>query len=148
MDKIRVLIVGGQSRSGLALRALFEGRSEFLPTVLVRRQVAARAGERIVTVSDYFSVPDEILRQTDSVVNLAGVTTGKSRQDFWPPNVEGPLRLAEAAKAAGVRHFLQLSSLSVYGGAEAIGPGTLESPTSPYGQSKLAADRGLLALGD
>jgi len=54
-------------------------------------------------------------------------------------------RLMSAATAAGVERFVQVSTSSVYG-ASAIGPETAPTePVSPYGVSKLAAEKLLLA---
>jgi len=57
-------------------------------------------------------------------------------------NVNGTLRILEAATNAGVRRVIAASSSSVYGGAEQLP--TVESvvpmPRSPYAVSKLAAE--------
>jgi len=58
-------------------------------------------------------------------------------------NVTGTLNLLEAARRAGVERFIYASSSSVYG--EQLDPAKHENmccePTSPYGVSKLAAER-------
>jgi dTDP-glucose 4,6-dehydratase len=66
-----------------------------------------------------------------------------SAEPFLTTNVLGTLRLLEAARAAGVRRFLQVSTDEVYG---SLGPtGAFEestplAPRSPYAASKAAAD--------
>jgi len=54
--------------------------------------------------------------------------------------------LAEKAKSAGIKKFIQLSTIAVYGNATHITATTPESPVNPYGKSKLEADIKLLAL--
>lgn len=55
-------------------------------------------------------------------------------------NIVGTQRLLEAAHAAGIAHFIHISTSSVYG-REATGPeNALLRPCSPYGITKLAAE--------
>jgi nucleoside-diphosphate-sugar epimerase len=80
-----------------------------------------------------------------TIINCAGLVKG-SESEIWQANVEHPFKLAEIAKAVGVRNFVQVSSFSVYGPAERIGPNTLLNPINYYGKSKLAAEEKLLHL--
>jgi len=80
-------------------------------------------------------------------VNFAGITSG-SEAELQVVNVEGPALLARAAKAAGIKHYIHISSLSVYGRTENVSAQTPEAPLSAYGRSKQAGDAKLLALAD
>lgn len=65
-------------------------------------------------------------------------------------NTDLPIRLARVAKAAGVRHFVQISSAAAIASVGALGE-TISDQTSPrptgaYGRTKLEADRALLGL--
>ena len=65
-------------------------------------------------------------------------------------NVDGTMRLARIAKQVGVERFLFASSCSLYGAANSrmvTEDGAL-FPITPYGESKIAAERGLSLLAD
>ncbi len=66
----------------------------------------------------------------DAVVNLVGVLHGRGANSFAAIHVEGAARVAQAARAAGAKTFVQMSAL----GAD---------PDSPaeYGRSKAAGER-------
>jgi nucleoside-diphosphate-sugar epimerase len=65
-------------------------------------------------------------------------------------NLDGTLRLAEAAKQAGVERFLFASSCSLYGaaGSAAVGEDAELTPVTPYGETKALAERELSRLAD
>ncbi|MGH7513961.1 MAG: NAD-dependent epimerase/dehydratase family protein [Gemmatimonadales bacterium] len=65
-------------------------------------------------------------------------------------NLDGTLHLAEAAKQAGVERFLFASSCSLYGaaGSLAVTEDADLFPVTPYGESKVSAERGLSLLAD
>lgn len=63
-------------------------------------------------------------------------------------NLEGTLALARAAKAAGVPRFLFASSCSLYGaaGSAGVAEDAELTPVTPYGETKVLAERGLSQL--
>ena len=65
-------------------------------------------------------------------------------------NHEGTVRLATAAKSAGVERFLFASSCSLYGasGSGAVAEDGNLCPVTPYGETKVFAERDLSALAD
>jgi dTDP-glucose 4,6-dehydratase len=89
----------------------------------------------------------------EAVVNFAAEShvdrSILSAEPFLDTNVVGTLRLLEAARAAGVRRFVQVSTDEVYG---SLGPtGAFEettpvSPRSPYSASKASADQFVMAF--
>jgi dTDP-4-dehydrorhamnose reductase len=89
----------------------------------------------------------EVIPQGSTVVLCVGTPTGDD-ESIKQANVETPLAWANAAKAAGANHVVQLSSFAVYGGVEQIDLCTPEQPVEAYGISKLLADRSLAALAD
>ncbi len=65
-------------------------------------------------------------------------------------NIDGTLHLARAAKQAGVTRFLFSSSCSLYGaaGSVAVAEDAELNPVTPYGESKIVAERELAVLAD
>jgi len=63
-------------------------------------------------------------------------------------NLDGTLALARAAKAAGVERFLFASSCSLYGaaGSAAVAEDAELRPVTPYGETKVMAERELSLL--
>lgn len=69
---------------------------------------------------------------------------------FRSTNVLGTLNLARQAADAGVKRFIFISSIKVYGEETSLGrcyaADDLSAPVDPYGISKLEAEKGLLQL--
>lgn len=92
------------------------------------------------------------LAGVDTVYHLAartddGTTPVGDEGEFHRVNFEGTRRLFEAAAARGVRRFVYASSVKAMG-AKIEGRAdedTPEQPTTPYGMSKRAAEKFLLA---
>lgn len=87
----------------------------------------------------------------DSVVHLAGIPgDGASEAEYRASNVGLTERVGRKCLADGVPHLVFMSTAHVYGpGAGAGGPidlGTEPAPATPYGRSKLEAERRLGAL--
>jgi nucleoside-diphosphate-sugar epimerase len=92
------------------------------------------------------------LEGVDAVIHSAGFTHGMSgvpEDDYRLLNTEATISLARAARRAGAKRFVFLSSIRAQSGpvvetvlTEADEP----NPTDAYGRSKLAAERGLAEL--
>lgn len=143
-----IAVVGGASSAAMAFRKRLARSGHSATKILVRRPVPALEGESILVVEDYFSPPAEALSDIHTVVNFAGLTGSHPEAAFRSVNVDGPVRLAAAAKSRGASRFVHISSLSVYGRALDIDRTTPEAPSTDYGRSKQAGDRELLRLAD
>lgn len=90
----------------------------------------------------------------DAVLHLAALSNdplGNFRpQTTFSINFEGTLRVARAAKAAGVERFVFSSSCSNYGasGSDVINENGRFNPVTPYGESKVRSEQALAELAD
>lgn len=72
----------------------------------------------------------------DAVIHIAGLITARSRADFERVNVAGTAAMIDAARRAGVRRFIHVSSLAAR-----------EPDLSDYGWSKARSERLVAASG-
>ena len=104
--------------------------------------------------SDMRDVSPAILGGYDAVVCLAAVSNDPlgdlNPAATYSVNLDGTLALARAAKRAGVPRFLFSSSCSLYGaaGSAAVAEDAELFPVTPYGESKVSAERELSLLAD
>lgn len=89
----------------------------------------------------------------DVVFHVAGIAhadvgkvTEEIKQKYYDINTKLAVETAKKAKLAGVRQFIFMSSMIVYGGAEHITSSTKPKPANFYGDSKWQADCGIRAL--
>lgn len=89
----------------------------------------------------------------DVVFNVAGIAhlkeTKQNRQLYYDVNRDLVVKIAKASKEAGVKQFILLSTMSVYG--KLTGYITKDTPVNPqnnYGNSKAQADRIIAAFED
>jgi len=95
----------------------------------------------------------------ETILHLSALVHQKESQpadEYFRVNYKQTIDLAKAAKLNGVRHFVFFSTVAVYGlngyldGEEEyiITEESKCNPVDPYGESKLSAEIGLLALED
>jgi nucleoside-diphosphate-sugar epimerase len=86
----------------------------------------------------------------DIVLHTAAIVKeGGSPKDFYEVNVGGTLNMAKAAKDAGVKTFVHLSSVMVYGfnfPNQVAEAGPLCGENNPYCQTKIESEKELLKL--
>ncbi|WP_034536988.1 NAD-dependent epimerase/dehydratase family protein [Carnobacterium inhibens] len=92
----------------------------------------------------------------DVVVHVAGIAhqdTKVNQEDlYYKINTDLTIELANKAKSSGVKQFIFMSSMIVYGASSKIGETkvitreTIPEPINFYGNSKLLAEKGILPL--
>jgi UDP-glucose 4-epimerase len=131
----------------------------FLPNLYSREAKIARwerlSSPNLVKIefdlrSDDFSPLSKY--KIDSVINQAAmpglIADWANFAPYYDSNISGLNRLLEFTKNLNLKSFIQASTSSVYGKL-AIGSESQDlNPTSPYGVSKLAAEKLLLAYND
>ncbi|MDR6113328.1 MULTISPECIES: NAD(P)H-binding protein [unclassified Sphingomonas] len=111
-------VVDRAAGSGLSLRAL------------TRRAQPSRAG--ITWIAGALDKPESLatlVEGADAVLHIAGVVNAPDRAGFVAGNIDGTRAMVEAARAAGIRRFVHVSSLSAR-----------EPDLSTYGWSKRQAE--------
>lgn len=92
------------------------------------------------------------LKSYGAIIHLAALVhqmQGAKKEEYFRINCDLTLALAKKAKKDGVKHFIFMSTIKVYGEETTKIPLNEESPchpNDPYGESKLAAEEGLLAM--
>ena len=110
------------------------------------------AGELVLAVGAESSIDDwaAALGGVDAVIHLAAIAHQGAEPDLEAlisVNVHWPVRLFKAAAQAGVRDFVFLSSIKVFGD-RSLRPLRVEDAYAPddnYGESKVHAEQALLA---
>ena len=144
MSGKKVLVIGGNS---FIARVFMKDRKETLNLRPVARNTTGFSNE--ILVDDYGNIPDQAFQWAETVINFAAIVHEPKIKDediYREINYKLPLSLAKASKNAGCRHFIQISTIAVYGGAQKIDKDTKTQPITPYGIYKLKADLELAEL--
>lgn len=92
----------------------------------------------------------------DAIFHVAGIAHQDAKADqeelYYKVNRDLTIEVAQKAKAEGVKQFIFMSSMIVYGASSKIGEtkvitrDTVPEPINFYGNSKLQAEQGILPL--
>jgi NAD dependent epimerase/dehydratase len=156
LDGAKVLVTGGDGfigshlveqlvRQGAKVRALAQYNSfnfwGWLEDVPCLNDVEVVTGD----VRDPHCC-QELVKSVDVVFHLAALIpipySYRAPDSYVDTNVRGTLNLCQAARAAGVRRFVQTSTSEVYGSARyvPIDESHPLTPQSPYSATKIGAD--------
>lgn len=143
-----VLVTGGSGFLGrAAVRHLLQSGARvrsFQRNSRQRPDVDVRIGD----VRDPVAIA-EALRGVDVVIHAAGlahVFRHAESAPFADINAGGSEVVARASVSAGVRHFVHVSSVAVYGSSErGAHEAPVTPPPGPYGRSKAEAEERVLA---
>ncbi|NTW72267.1 MAG: NAD-dependent epimerase/dehydratase family protein [Eubacteriaceae bacterium] len=135
----RILVTGKNSYIGTSLKTWLEAQPD-------------RYAVELIDVKDD-SWKEQDFSKIDVLFHAAGVAhikeTIKNRDLYYTVNRDLAYEIAQKAKTQGVKQFIFLSSMSVYGVEKGlIRRNTPLKPNSNYGKSKLQAEALLAALAD
>ncbi len=115
----------------------------------LRRAAALPAGVVPIVTGD-LAQQAPILRDVDVVIHAAGLghRRGVAAAEWRRDNVEAAVNLARAARAAGVRRFVLVSTAYVLGRVrdEVVTDDTPPNPMDDYAASKLEAEQAVAAV--
>jgi nucleoside-diphosphate-sugar epimerase len=155
---MRILVAGDRGYIGAVLVPLLRGAGHDVDGLDLGLYEGCDLGPALEAsagaLSDIRDVAACQLTGYDAVLCLAALSNDPLG-DLEPAatysvNLDGTLHLAQAAKEAGVERFLFASSCSLYGaaGSAAVAEDADLYPVTPYGKTKVEAERGLSLLAD
>jgi nucleoside-diphosphate-sugar epimerase len=136
----KILINGANGVLGARLMSLADG-NELVAGI--RQDRGHFAEYKLIDSDGHFA--NGSLDEVEAIINCAGRVVG-TEAELKRANVDHPLQFAKAARIAGVKQFVQVSSFSVFGDAHIIDGSTRLQPINSYGESKLSAENALLSL--
>ena len=137
--KKKILVTGKNSYIGESFKSYLETLSDFY---------------EIDNIDTRSMKPDStIFKGYDVIFHVAGIAHVKETEEnkhlYYEVNRDLTIKIAKSAKEAGVKQFILLSSMSVYGLTTGhITKNSIPNPINAYGKSKLQADIAVKAMAD
>lgn len=133
---LRLAITGGTGFVGKTVVSLACAQEVELNALTRRAQEICAGVTWIDGALDHDESLSDLMAQADAVLHIAGVVNAPDRAGFKAGNAAGTLAVVRAARAAGVKRFIHVSSLSAR-----------EPQLSHYGWSKRRAEQIVMASG-
>ncbi|MEP3050185.1 MAG: NAD(P)-dependent oxidoreductase [Erythrobacter sp.] len=133
---MKLAITGATGFVGQAVLDAIAADTHFAHALTRRSQPAQRGVQWISGDLENLSALEELANGKDAVIHIAGLTNTPDPNEFDTANVEGTRNVIAAAKSAGVKRFVFVSSLSAR-----------EPHLSAYGASKARAEELIEASG-
>ncbi|MEV6339685.1 SDR family oxidoreductase [Nocardia vinacea] len=126
---MRVVIAGGHGKIALLLGKILTGRGDEVESLIRNAdhadEVAATGARPVVFDLEHSTVAElaAVVKGSDAVIFAAGAGAGSGAARKYTVDKGGSVLLADAAEAAGVRRFVQISTM---GAGKPPAPGTDE----------------------
>ncbi len=134
------------------IKILIAGAHSFIGTSVERWLLKDKDKFKVSTASTFNEEWKRLdFTKYDVVINVAGIAHRRITPDmeplFYRVNRDLAIELCQRAKESGVKQYIYLSSMNVYGDMnEIIKKDTKPVPKNFYGMSKLQADMGIQAM--
>ncbi len=132
---MRVLITGKSSYIGNNIANFLNSRGHSATSISVKNGIDATS-----------------LKDIDCIIHCAAIVHKNEKEfasKYETVNYKLTVDIAKKAKEAGIKQFIFMSTMSVYGNkCEKITKNTPLNPVSLYGKTKLKAEKALMAMAD
>ena len=139
--KKNILIIGGDSYIATSFINFFHKSYNFK---IISRKKTFHSNEFII--EDLFKIPNKFFVGIDVIMNFCAIVHRKhvSEKVYMNINYELPVFLFKKGLKHSVNHFIQMSTISVYGRQSLIKFNSKLNPENSYGLYKLKADNYIL----
>ena len=139
--KKNILIIGGDSFIATNFIKSFQKSFNFK---IVSRKKSFYSNEFII--EDLFEIPDKFFHGIDVIMNFCAIVHRKYVLDelYKKINYDLPVFLFKKSLKYNIKHFIQMSSISVYKRNNNININSSELPDTSYGYYKLKTDNYIL----